>query len=109
MTSNELCDVQIAQIASIDRDDRPAAGVDVRSQLTARIVTIVREQAWRQKEAAHRLGVDQSTVSRLLSGKSGSVSLERLLEMLNRLGHDVTVTISQPRRDRPGRTIVLTR
>src|SRR5215216_3873486 len=47
-----------------------------------------------QTEAARRMKIDQSNVSRLVRGRLDGFSVERLLNFLNLLGRDVDINIS---------------
>lgn len=61
-----------------------------------------------QVQAAEIVGMDQPTLSKLLRGRFRSVSIERLAEMLNALGRDVTIVVgalSEEHGNR-GRTLV---
>jgi predicted XRE-type DNA-binding protein len=51
------------------------------------------EKEWTQAEAAEAVGLDQPKVSHLLRGRLVGFSVDRLLNILNRLGHNVEVRI----------------
>ena len=59
-----------------------------------------RNQARRltQADAAVLLGIDQSKVSRITRGQFRGVSEARLLELVAKLGHDVTIVVGPIRR-----------
>jgi transcriptional regulator with XRE-family HTH domain len=48
-----------------------------------------------QSEIAPLLGLDQPKVSYLMRGRLSSFSVERLFDILNRLGHNIEVHISE--------------
>ena len=77
--------------------------------LKAQIVVILREAIERknltQVEAAALLGVAQSDVSRLVNGRIAGYSLDRMLEFVAALGHDVEIRMRRTR-GRPGRITV---
>lgn len=74
--------------------------------LKAQIVVMLRGAIERKKltqsEAAKRLGLAQSDVSRLVNGKIVGYSLDRMLGFLASLGLDVEIR-TRPVRGRPGR------
>jgi predicted XRE-type DNA-binding protein len=61
-----------------------------------------------QVQAAEIVGIDQPTLSKLLRGRFRSVSIEKLANMLNALGRDVTIVVgAMPQNvDTRGRTLV---
>ena len=60
-----------------------------------------------QTEAARIVGMDQPTLSKLLRGRFRSVSTDRLAEMLNALGRDVTIVVGgMTSGETRGRTLV---
>jgi predicted XRE-type DNA-binding protein len=66
----------------------------LKSQLAIQIRRIIEDKGWTQVQAADVLGVDQPKVSHLLRGRLAGFSVERLLTLVNRLGHNVEVHIS---------------
>jgi predicted XRE-type DNA-binding protein len=84
--------------------DEKAAELVLKSSLLLAIQETIREQGWKQAEAAARLGIDQAKVSKLLSGKMAGFSAERLVHWLAKLGRDVEVRVRPaPRGRRQGR------
>ena len=59
-----------------------------------KIAQLIEKKGLTQVQAAERMGLDQPKVSRLLRGKLSGFSADRLLTILNRLGHSVEVRIS---------------
>lgn len=83
-----------------------AAELVLKSSLLRAIQETIREQGWKQAEAAARLGVDQAKVSKLLAGQMAGFSAERLVNWLAKLGRDVEVRIRPAARGRrQGRVI----
>ncbi len=74
-----------------------------KAQIALQIDRFIEEKGWTQAEAAQVIGVTQPEVSLLLRGRLGGFSLERLVMVLNRLGHDVEMLISEEERP-PERT-----
>ncbi len=75
----------------------------LKAELVARIDKIIRERRLKQVEAAKLLGLSQPDVSRLLRGNFREYSLERLLRLLARLGHDVDIVIREFSSEQTGR------
>lgn len=66
----------------------------LKAQLAVQIRRFIDEKGWTQTEAAEAVGLDQPKVSHLLRGRLAGFSVDRLLSILNRLGHSVEVRIS---------------
>lgn len=66
----------------------------LKAQLAVQIRRFIEEKGWTQTEAAEAVGLDQPKVSSLLRGRLSGFSVDRLLSILNRLGHSVEVRIS---------------
>ena len=66
----------------------------LKAQLALQIRRFIGEKGWTQTEAAGAVGLDQPKVSHLLRGCLAGFSVDRLLSILNRLGHSVEVRIS---------------
>jgi predicted XRE-type DNA-binding protein len=57
----------------------------LRADLALQISQIIAGRNWSEDEAAAALGVDRPTVSKILLGRLGEFSPERLIQFLNRL------------------------
>jgi predicted XRE-type DNA-binding protein len=79
-----------------------AAEMQRKSRLAAEIGRAIRARHLTQQEAAGLLGIDQSKVSRITRGQFRGVSEAKLLELVTKLGHDVTIVVGPVRR-RTGR------
>jgi predicted XRE-type DNA-binding protein len=66
----------------------------LKAQLAVQIRRFIKAKGWTQMEAAEAVGLDQPKVSHLLRGRLVGFSIDRLLSILNRLGHSVEVRIS---------------
>lgn len=66
----------------------------LKAQLAVQIRRFIEQKEWTQAEAAGAVGLDQPKVSNLLRGRLAGFSVDRLLNILNRLGHSVEVRIS---------------
>jgi predicted XRE-type DNA-binding protein len=78
-----------ADLGLPDADERM-----LKAQLAVQIRRFIKEKGWTQVEAAEAVGLDQPKVSHLLRGRLAGFSVDRLLNILNRLGHSVEVRIS---------------
>ncbi len=75
-----------------------ASEMQRKSRLAAEIARAIQLRAMTQLEAAELLGIDQSKVSRITRGQFRGVSEARLLGLLAKLGHDVTIVVGPGRR-----------
>lgn len=71
----------------------------LKAQLAVQIRRFIEEKGWTQMEAAEAVGLDQPKVSHLFRGRLAGFSVDRLLSILNRLGHNVEVRISAEEHD----------
>jgi len=78
-----------ADLGLPDADERM-----LKAQLAIQIRRFIEAKGWTQTEAAEAVGLDQPKVSHLLRGRLAGFSLDRLLNILNPLGHSVEVRIS---------------
>lgn len=76
-------------------------------QLAVAIKRDITARRWSQVEAAEALGINQPKVSALLRYRLEGFSVERLMNFLTALGHDVEIVI-RPRRagQQAGRIVV---
>ncbi|MBC7929410.1 MAG: XRE family transcriptional regulator [Rubrivivax sp.] len=66
----------------------------LKAQLVVQIRRFIEQKDWTQAETAEIIGLDQPKVSNLQRGRLAGFSVDRLLNILNRLGHNVEVRIS---------------
>jgi predicted XRE-type DNA-binding protein len=66
-----------------------------KTQLAVQIRRFIEQKGWTQGEAAEVIGLDQPKVSNLLRGRLAGFSVDWLLNVLNRHGHNVEVRISE--------------
>lgn len=71
----------------------------IKANLVHAIADIIRARGLSQKDAALLLGTDQAKVSALLRGKISGFSTDRLMRLLARLGHNVTIVVERRERD----------
>ncbi len=67
-----------------------------KADLALTISRIIRARGWTQDQAAEQLGIDQPKVSKLVRGRLGEFSIERLMRFLTKLDQDVAITV-QPK------------
>jgi predicted XRE-type DNA-binding protein len=82
-----------ADIGFKDSDERL-----LKAKLATKIAELVEKKGWTQAQTAQRTALDQPKVSKLLRGQLSGFSADRLLAILNRLGHSVEVRISAKER-----------
>jgi predicted XRE-type DNA-binding protein len=70
----------------------------LKTKLTLEIYRLVKRRDLTQAEAGKILGIKQPHVSALMRNRSGSFSVERLMDFLTALGQDVKISV------RPART-----
>ena len=70
----------------------------LKARLTLQIYRIIKARDLTQAEAGEVLGIKQPQVSLLLRNRSGTFSVERLMEFLTALGHDVEIRVKRTRK-----------
>ena len=78
----------------------------LKSRLTLRIYWLVKARGLKQAEAGKILGIKQPHVSMLMRNRSGSFSVERLMEFLTALGQDVEITVRPTRKQHGEMSVV---
>ena len=78
----------------------------LKSRLTLQIYRLVKARGLKQAEAGKILGIKQPHVSALMRNRSGTFSVERLMEFLTALGQDVEITV-RPTRKQHGEMFVV--
>lgn len=71
----------------------------LKAQLTLRIYRLIKARGLTQTQAGEILGIKQPHVSALMRNRSGTFSLERLMDFLAALGQDVEITVKPTRED----------
>ena len=71
-----------------------AKGRLFKAQLATKIQQLIEQKVLPHAEAAQFLGLDRSETSNLMRGRTAGFSVERLFCILNRLGRNVEVRIS---------------
>ena len=70
----------------------------LKAQLALQIYRLIRQRGITQTEAGKVLGIKQPHVSALMRNRSGSFSVERLMDFLTALGQDVEITVRPTRK-----------
>jgi predicted XRE-type DNA-binding protein len=77
--------------------------LDIKANLAIKISQIIARRGLSQIKAAAVLGIDQPKVSAIVRGRLEKFSIERLCELLTRLGCDVNIRVQEKRRATRGR------
>ena len=78
----------------------------LKTRLTLQIYRLIKSRGLTQTEAGRVLGIKQPHVSTLMRNRSGSFSVERLMDFLNALGQDVEIIV-RPTRKQQGQVSVV--
>lgn len=65
----------------------------VRAELMTSIKNYIEARGWNQKEAAVHFGVSQPRISEIVQGKAELFTVDKLINLLNRAGQTVEVSI----------------
>lgn len=80
-----------------------AAEMQRKASLAAEIARAIKARRLTQDAAANLLGIDQAKVSKITRGQFRGVSEEKLLELMAKLGHDVTIIVGKTKRQGSGK------
>jgi predicted XRE-type DNA-binding protein len=78
----------------------------LKSRLTLQIYRLIKARGLKQAEAGKILGIKQPHVSLLMRNRSGSFSVERLMEFLTAMGQDVEITVRPTRKQHGEMSVV---
>lgn len=70
----------------------------LKARLTLQIYRTIKGRKLTQTQAGEILGIKQPHVSSLMRGQSGVFSVERLMDFLTALGHDIEIAVMPPRK-----------
>ncbi len=79
----------------------------LKSRLAALVNRGVEAKGWTQHQTAKVLGIKQPDVSDLTRGRLEHFSVERLLNFLSKLDHQVTITVVNKKDKLPTKKIIL--
>lgn len=71
--------------------------LQIKSSMVQEIDKAIKNRGLTQSAAADLTGVDQPTLSKLLNGHFHAISLDRLIDILNRLGRSVEIRVRPAR------------
>jgi predicted XRE-type DNA-binding protein len=71
-------------------------------KLAAQINKIIENHGWTQKTAAAKLGTQQPEISNLIRGRLRSITYDRLVSWLLKLGYSVEIRVMRSRKPRVG-------
>ncbi|MCH8862266.1 MAG: XRE family transcriptional regulator [Proteobacteria bacterium] len=77
-------------------DEFEAAELTVKADMVTLVARALRLRGLTQTAAAKLCGTHQTVLSKALSGKLESITLDRLAKWIVALGGDVTISVSQP-------------
>jgi len=83
-----------------------AAEMKLKALLAAQVVKFIREGGLSQQEVAAQVGLKQPDISDILRGRLRGISVERLLAVINGLGHNIEVKV-EPEVSENAHTVVL--
>jgi predicted XRE-type DNA-binding protein len=70
----------------------------LKARLALQIYRIIKARHLTQVQAGEVLGIKQPHVSLLMRNRSGNFSVERLMDFLTALGHDVEIRVKRTRK-----------
>jgi predicted XRE-type DNA-binding protein len=79
----------------------------LKARLTLQIYRIIKARRVTQAQAGATLGIRQPQVSLLMRNRSGNFSVERLMDFLTALGHDVEVRVTPTRKEHGQLSVVV--
>lgn len=79
----------------------------LKSRLASLLYDSIKAKGWTQKRTAEVLGITQPDVSNICRGLLDHFSAEKLLHLLARLEHRVTITVQDVNSELPAREIVI--
>lgn len=74
-----------------------------KASLAAEIARAIKARHLTQDAAAELLGIDQAKISRITRGQFRGVSEAKLLELVTKLGHNVTIIVGKTKRQGAGK------
>jgi predicted XRE-type DNA-binding protein len=84
--------------ADIGFDTVEAQELAVKADMLSLVLKAMRERKLTQKEAAALCGVDQPTLSKALSGRLESITIDRIARWLVALGKSVRINVEAKKR-----------
>ncbi len=79
----------------------------LKAKLILQIYRTIKDRKLTQVQAGALLGIKQPHVSSLMRGQSGTFSVERLMDFLQALGHDIDIAVTSTRKDHGEMSVTL--
>ena len=79
----------------------------LKARLTLQIYRLIKARGLTQTQAGEILGIKQPHVSALMRNRSGTFSVERLMQFLIALGQDVEITVRPTRKEQGELSVVV--
>ena len=79
----------------------------LKARLTLQIYRVIKARRVTQTEAGEMLSIRQPQVSLLMRNRSGTFSVQRLMDFLTALGHDVEVRVTPARKEHGQLSVVV--
>jgi len=79
----------------------------LKARLTLQIYRDIKARDLTQVQAGELLGIKQPHVSLLMRNRSGNFSVERLMDFLTALGHDVEIRVKRTRKSHGQMSVVV--
>ena len=79
----------------------------LKARLTLQIHRIIKARHLTQTQAGELLGIKQPHVSLLVRNRSGNFSVERLMDFLTALGHDVEIRVTRTRKSHGQMSVIV--
>jgi predicted XRE-type DNA-binding protein len=83
---------ELAELLNLDPED--AIEMDLRAQLTMKIVNVVKGKRLTHAEVAKKAKASRTRVTAILNGNTGGISTDLLLRILYALGYKTKVTFA---------------
>ncbi len=79
----------------------------LKAKLILQIYRTIKDRKLTQVQAGALLGIKQPHVSSLMRGQSGTFSVERLMDFLQALGHDIDIAVTLTSKDHGEMSVTL--
>ena len=79
----------------------------LKARLTLQIYRLIKGRGLTQVQAGEILGIKQPHVSALMRNRSGTFSVERLMQFLTALGQDIQITVRPMRKEHGELSVVV--
>jgi predicted XRE-type DNA-binding protein len=79
----------------------------LKAHLTLQIYRTIKHRGLTQTQAGEIIGIKQPHVSALMRGTSGAFSVERLIEFLTALGHDIDIAVRRTQKEQGQISVLL--